>query len=279
MPAATDGAGEFTRVFLKGGSGQSSEGAHKPGDHPRNTVQQRGFSSPGKSESAAAEGSVTQLFRTPSAIPAVQPAAPKSSPELNLSVTLTPPSDQPAASSESLSRPREAASLGPATNITGLLESLSTPDRPRNEPASASPQFPPGGAIESGGVTKFIQKLSEEPPIPVPAPSQAAERPEQSGPGEFTRVIARVEEKPVSPKPAEQAVVTAPPAPRVMSAAPSLPPAPSAKTPPAPKPSEPPKVPSQSKTKLETIAPVLTALNTVLLIAVLLVLILLLRSR
>lgn len=276
--------GEFTRVFLGPSTAptRSPDSAQKSGAEAVNPVRPRGFSSHGASESAAAEGSVTQLFRAPSSA-----SSPSSQPDSRVRPTLsTPPTvySSPAQGrpgTEDLFRAPEASARS-SPRITNLIESLAMPaagEPIASTPASVSPGAPPA---ESGGVTQFIQKLAEEPPTPAVAPSPSPVAPGKSAPGEYTRMVARAEEKAIASASAEPPASAAPFAARpVAPATPVLPVTPSIKAPPMPTAIAPPTAASlpQKKTKLETMAPVLLAFNTVLLLAVVLLLILLLRSH
>jgi len=256
--------GEFTRIFRGRPAGRPSD-ARRDGETSA-TGAVRGFSSPGPSDSAAAEGSVTQLLRAPSPGPSASPAHAK-------------------VEYESLLQARAAAPAAPSPRITNLLESLSTRDRSADAPIA--PELPPiSPRAASGGVTQFIQKLADEDsPAPPAPPPQSEPIPTSSGPGEFTRMVARLDEKPELTAPSVPSASPATPPGRLGGApipfAATLPPAPVAAPALAAKPAPPPlpAPPPQKKTKLEAMAPALLAMNTVLLLAVLFVLILLLRSR
>lgn len=263
-PSASE-AGEFTRVFLGRSGDRGSDGGPRPPSEAGNAVRPRGFSSAGASESAAAEGGVTQLFRAPSATPAGRPESAVS---------------RPAARDGELFRGAAAAPASAAPSITNLLDSLSMPSPPASEPRAVGPSRSPDPLrAETGGVTQFIQKLGvEAPPRPPEASPAPAPPPAPSGPGEYTRIVARLEEKPVAPPPAEA------PAPRAAlpgrPAMPAVPALPAIQAPPMPHPAaSSPAAALPRKTKLEALAPVLLALNTVLLVTVLLLLTVLLRSR
>jgi hypothetical protein len=133
----------------------------------------KGFSSPGASDSASAEGSFTQLFR----------AAPP--------VAARPSSSPPAPAKES-------------PGVTDLFRALSATDGPQavqNTERPAPPPTTPGDSF-----TVLIQRLTENtPPPPVLetrqiAPAAAA----PSGLGEYTRVISRDDIKTASVAPVQQ---------------------------------------------------------------------------
>ncbi|MGA7523385.1 MAG: hypothetical protein WBW84_13090 [Acidobacteriaceae bacterium] len=128
-------------------------------------------------------------------------------------------------------------------------------------------------------MTQFIRRLADEPPGSPAALPQPAPPPVKSGPGEYTRVVARVEGKPGAPVSTELSASPTPLPGRL--AMPALPTTPAVRIPlaPAPAASSLAAALPQKRTKLEEMAPVLLALNTVLLVGVLLLLILLLRSR
>lgn len=283
--------GEFTRIFLSG-SGRVQPSPKIPDDSQRtrnSSGRAKGFSSPGASDSASAEGGFTQLFR-----PIFSGAE--------------PPSKQSEAGTNSGVSARDNGRLDSGTaaprnsspSITNLMESLVSSGGSSREPETADgPLFPsaplasafPGIQAAagpeargpgSGGVTQFIRKLAEEPaavvsapPITPPPPAVPAAN---AGPGEYTRVIARVEEPaiPAIPRgslPAASGKV-APTAGAIDAGLPGarIPPAPKVAAPPMPAITAP-------KSKLEAMAPALLAINTVLLIAVLAVLLLLLHAK
>lgn len=271
-------AGEFTRVFLSRAGGPGTEGrgaeSRKAADAGAG-VAARGFSSHGASESTSAEGSVTQLFRAPSATTPVRPAAP-------VRPVNPPPAAQPPFRPGKEERPfSNLKAVGASSNprITNLLESLSMPEASAREAVASGSGFAPAAArVETGGVTQFIQKLAEEPAPPPAAPAQPVPAGAQSGPGEYTRMVARVEGKPEAAEPSAPPVaIPSRPAAPAIAAVPALPPAPVVAAPALPRPAVP--ALPETKTKLEAMAPVLLAVNTVLLAAVLLLLVVLLRSR
>jgi hypothetical protein len=222
---------------------------------PANPPRMKGYSSPGASDSASAEGSFTQLFRTvtpsPAPLPRIQPlAAQASSPPPAVEKTEWPNTT--------------AKSLG----ATDLFRALSGPegsqaDRNAPRPESFSNSMP--GPPTPGSVTMWIQKLSEnaerssteqafEPPPPTATPAPGT----LSGQGEFTRIISSVPAPPASAVPKVQAPAIEPP----QVAAPKLaPPAFAAPAVPAP------------RTKLQEMLPILLVLNAFLLVVLILVVI------
>lgn len=287
VPAAEPG--EFTRIFLGPPGGSGAESVQKPGTDAGNPIRPRGFSSPGASESAAGEGSVTHFLRGPSAVsPLRRPpaAAPVESARMSFASAAQPLSQAPSKDEELLQGGGTPARTTPS--ITHLLESLSA--HGASEPPAFGPVVPPippptTPRAEPGGVTQFIRKLTDEPPGSAAVPPVPMPPPEESGPGEYTRVVARAEEKAVGLPPLGSPVSPPPPAARpaapAMPALPALPAMPAVTIPAVARPGVPPVTGALSpgKTKLEAMAPVLLALNTVLLMAVLLLLILLLRAR
>lgn len=270
--------GEFTRIFLSKPARAAATGrTPDDGQRTRNgPARAKGFSSPGASDSASAEGSVTQLYHSVGPVSAPPPGSPATAPE-PLATT----------GRDSSSPPR----------ITELIESLASPAAsPREaktawEPPAPADPLPPaasrisdGGSQVSGGVTQLIQKLADESaqgPASSPAPKapvSEASRPlppaAETGPGEYTRVIARIEEPAAAPIP--PAASPASTAPRAAAATPlpavRMPAAPKVAAPPAPTVAPP-------KTKVEAMVPALLVVNTVLLVAVLAVLMLLLHAK
>jgi hypothetical protein len=270
--------GEFTRIFL-GRSGSRHSESGKTGNETGNPGGARGFSSHGPSESAVAEGSVTQLFRAPSATPParIPPVASR------VSTPIAQPSTS-TAKDQGLFGDHEPAPATP--RITNLLESLSMAEPYAIDSVgpegTGTPVFP---RAEAGGVTQFLQKLAEEPNAPSAGPAEPAPPPVKSGPGEYTRVVERMAEKTEAsvatpPAGSTPALSGRPPAPAIPHL-PAVPAPPPIKAPSLPQ-LVPPTLPTalpQKRSRLEAIAPVLLALNTALLVAVLLLLVLLLRSR
>ena len=125
------------------------------------TPRMKGFSTPGVSDSASADGSFTQLFRTPAASP---PPPPRSF----TPVASTPPSAVESAWPSSLD---SAPSIDESAGATRLFRSLSVENEPPaqrfGEPSDSlfrgqSPQPPGPSAGAPGSITMLIQRLNEE---------------------------------------------------------------------------------------------------------------------
>jgi len=252
-------AGDITRIFVQ----QAAPPVEPPvravpspaPPTPASPPRMKGYSSPGASDSASAEGSFTQLFRTetpsPAPPPRIQPMAAPSSPPPAVEKTEWPNSTP--------------KSLG-ATDLFRALsaEEGSTVDRTPRRPEPFSNSMPASPA--PGSVTMWIQKLSEE--VEASSPAQVFEQPPLTatpapdtlaGHGEFTRIISGgLPAPPASAVPKVQAPVVEPP--KVV--APKL--APPALAAPA--------VPAK-QTKLQEMLPILLVLNAFLLVVLILVVI------
>ncbi len=239
------GAGDVTRIFAPQPAPPTEPAvrAVPVPAVPANPPRMKGFSSPGASDSASAEGSFTQLFRSvtppPAPAPRIQPTAPPSS--------------------------SSPSSPGVTELFRALSSEESSPvDRGRPpEPITASPA--------TGSVTEWIHKLSQE--VEAPSREQAFEQPAPAatpapstfaGHGEYTRIISGgVPAPPVVRPPAAAVPAVHPPAiepPKV--AAPRI-------TPPA---VAAPAVPAK-QTKLQEMLPILLVLNAFLLVVLILVVI------
>jgi hypothetical protein len=231
--AATPGPGEFTRIFVKPVAPSAELPARPAVEVPPtavNPTRLKGFSTPGVSDSASAEGSFTQFFKAASAAPASAPAAPPAQ-------TFAPPTPAPPPVSQARDWPREPdfgagskpfdlgrdRGLNPNANptsfstpapasgsATGLLSALSSPEagsaaprqpdpvpyRPEPMPSYSAPPPAEHSTVEPGSVTRLIQRLSqvprETPPEPILPPASAPPigASASSGPGEFTRMIS-----------------------------------------------------------------------------------------
>jgi hypothetical protein len=322
--AAGDTApGEFTRIFVSGKAPAASAPAKKLEDilqsarsAPPTVGPSKGFSSPGQSASASSEGSFTQFLKaaaSPGA--AAQPVSPAAKPDVShesFARDTSSPFGETARSSES---------SGPS--VTSLLSSLSSPAGPAGPSSQESPAYrtaprpstampsPPSSQsqIDSGGVTRLIQKLAQEQSTAPAAPPPPPAAPMNAGPGEFTRMISRMGSEsapaaPPQPAAAAPAAFAAPPvafqmpaAPAVnvavqvpamqapafhasaqAPAAPKFPAAPAIPVPPAPK-LAPVAVPAAPKTRLEALVPVLLVVNTFLLLVLLVVVIFMAKGR
>jgi hypothetical protein len=261
--------GEFTRIFVASSAAPkepvAKTSAEIPAFQPAATgpSKLKGFSTPGISDSASAEGSFTQFFKT---TPSASPPAPATPPPPVQAYTLPPAPAAPpvrdwprepeygAASKPFDPGPTSGSGLGSAPaagSATGMLSSsfgspaASSPAPWSQEPPpyraeplpSYTPAPPPPPAessgSESGGVTRLIQRLSqvqrEAPPEPVipSTPIPAPPPPASSGPGEFTRMISGSAVKAAlsgaAPPPAAPPAAPPAPAAAVPIAAPPLP--------------------------------------------------------
>ncbi len=255
--------GEVTGMFASPPAQPAERPAASPTSAaPANAPRMKGFSSPGGSDSASAEGSFTQLFR------AAPPVAARS-----------PLSTQPSGSPPGVERREWPLTYDPAASIkqpgaakespgvTELFRALSANDAPQavqNDelPLSFSNTRPPAApappsTTAGDSFTVLIQRLTEStPPPPVLETRQlppAAAAP--SGLGEYTRIIGRDEIKASSVAPVQQvtaeAKVQTPVAGPVKAADK---PAPAAVTP--------------TKSKLQELVPILLVLNAFLLVVV-----------
>jgi hypothetical protein len=275
--------GEFTRMFVRATASMPQRPMPAVSDPaafaPPATPRLKGFSTPGVSDSASAEGSFTQLFQAAPPAPAapVRPFTPLSN-------------GTEAAWSSNLDSPPSKNAMESA-GVTQLFRALSPEnDPPANRFGEQTPQpaVPSSSAPES--ITMLIQRLTEDlqssvasSPLPAagPEPARVAE------PGEFTRIMsgnsasgAAVQgapaEKiaapaplpfPVAPLPAAPAF-SAPPVPAIAVAKPQAPPIP------APVASAPP-----PQSKLQQMMPMLLVLNAFLLVVLIVLVVFLLKSR
>jgi hypothetical protein len=241
VPAPSQGPGEFTRIFVSGSTPSTEQKSSEPKiSEPKiseqrartvvepplitppasNPSRMKGFSTPGVSDSASAEGSFTQFFKASPAAPASMPS---SAPPVQSYKPSTPTPPPPLVEKpwqrepefDSITKPADASPSSPSA--TGLLSALSnpamspsaprqpevTPYRPEPLP-SYTPTPPPveSSTMEAGSVTKLIQRLSQVPreaPRETPqahvTPAAVASAPPQMNsslgePGEFTRMIS-----------------------------------------------------------------------------------------
>jgi hypothetical protein len=273
--------GEFTRMFVTAASSPEVPPAPAAPNStpfaPLSTPKIRGFSAPGVSDSASAEGSFTQLFRTPSSpppAPPVQTFAPLPSAPPKAAEPVWPQTPDPVAS-------RDATK---PDGLSQLFRSLSAENEP--PPAAAPP------AAKPASVTMLMQKLTQDlqsPAASPPAPAAAAPA-ASSGPGEFTRIMAGgVANPPANAKPAMP--VPAPPAfpagvPAVQAPVFAPPPVPAVAVPQAPPVAVPPvQAPNVAasgpppKTKLQQMLPMLLVLNAFLIVVLILLLVFALKSK
>jgi hypothetical protein len=250
-------SGDVTRIFVQQPNPlteQPARGVPNPAPSAHaNPPRMKGYSSPGASDSASAEGSFTQLFRTvtpsPAPLPRIQPLAPQASTSLPaVEKTEWPASTQKSPGATDLFRALSAAEGSQADRHAPRPEPFSN-----TMPASPAP----------GSVTGWIQKLSEvqpssteqafEPPPLTAMPASGT----LSGQGEYTRIISGgVSASPVPATLKVQAPAIEPP----KVAAPKL-------TPPA---LAVPAVPAP-RTKLQEMLPILLVLNAFLLVVLILV--------
>jgi len=293
--------GDFTRMFVAATSSGFRPPPATPDPAPfapPATPKMRGFSTPGISDSASAEGSFTQLFRTPSSSPAPSPLQPFTP------VPSAPPQSTEPAWPQSLDSAPNGDRMAP-DGLTQLFRSLSEesqspPNRIGESPSvSPSPAQPPAGNPAS--VTMLIQRLTQDLQQPAaPTPPTAAPV-GLSAPGEFTRILGSGVTNPASE--AQPGVVAGPaagnfampvpptlvfpaapvpafaapqvPAPPVPAFAPQVP---ALAVPPAQPPKAAPSAPPQ-KSKLQQMLPMLLVLNAFLVVVLILLLVFALKSR
>lgn len=311
-PPSDAGAGEFTRIFVSGKTSpptpapRADEISRPAPAAPVTPGRAKGFSSQGSYDSASGEGSFTQFFQS------AGPAAPATSPSPR------PPAPAEFSLSDQIARQNSPVAEPSGQSVTSLLSSLASsgggspsvptdpaPYRPPSPAPFSSAPFPtpsPRPAdppIETGGVTRLIQKLTQEQASAAPAPPSipvvSAPPPPSSGPGDFTRMISKLVDQnaPAAAAPPPPPAVAAPPAAAPppfqvavpplrppMPAAPAIPsiPTPALTPPPAPK-LAPAPAPAAPKGKFEAIVPVLLVINTFLLLLILVVVLFLARAR
>jgi len=312
------GPGDFTRIFAAGSAlplppAKSANEMQQVSPPSANPPRGKGFSAPGVSDSASAEGSFTQLFKAAPAANQSPRPAPSVSPSPSISPTCAPAErDLPLRREPIVRAPQPPGFDENATpSVTSLLASLSSPEKispgsPAVEPApyrpapvqnSAPPvRVPEQSGTNSGGVTRLIERLAEE--LPPPAKPKVT-RVENSTPGEYTRMVSIPAfndggaGQPMSPTVAQPASAIPPvfaPLPKpVMPAVPTPPVAtPAIKISPVNAPAIPPvpasarpiaPAPQAPKTKLEAMVPILLVVNTFLLIVILIVVVFALKSR
>lgn len=240
--------GEVTRMFASPAVPPPERPAASPvSTAPANTPRMKGFSSPGASDSASAEGSFTQLFRAAPPVAARSPLqAQSSSSAAEVEKREWPATFDPGTSTK-----------GPANEspgVTELFRALSATDGSQavsfsNTRPGAPPVPPPTTPGDS--FTVLIQRLTENisPPqvLETRQITPAASAP--SGVGEYTRIIRRDEIASVAPvqQVAAEAKLQAPVVEPLKAA-----PAPAA-VPPA-------------KSKLRELVPILLVINAFLLV-------------
>lgn len=325
VPAPSSGPGEFTRIFHTGSTNQEAKTVIEPPPYAppatplANASSRKGFSTPGASDSASGEGSVTQIFKPvqqSAAQAAPAPPAPplRAAPAPAVEPLLPNPAYMPESSWKT--QPEFGAQSQPAAgpSVTKLLSTLGTPQSsspahapepipytPAPVPAfSPSASHEPASAHEAGSVTRLIQRLSQAPAEPAPLISAppTPEAPISSGPGEFTQMIsaaafapaasapaavpAPAQPQPAAPQfPATPAFSMPPPAVPQMPHLPPVAPAASLPHMQMPKPPAMPAAPqfAPPKGKLEALVPVLLIVNTFLLVLVLVVVLFALKGH
>jgi hypothetical protein len=244
---------------------------------PPATPRLKGFSTPGVSDSASAEGSFTQLFQTAAPAPAapVRPFTPLSN-------------GTEAAWSSNLDSP-PSKDVMESAGVTQLFRALSPENEaPANRFGGQSPQPAAPSSSAPGSITMLIQRLTEEQssaassPLPASGPEPAG----VSEPGEFTRIMSGSSagapagqggsaEKVAVPAPA---VFPFPAAPLPVAPAFSAPAVPKLQAPPIP---APPVVASADppQSKLQQMMPMLLVLNAFFLVVLIVLVVFLLKSR
>jgi hypothetical protein len=276
--------GEFTRMFVRATASMPVRPMPAVSDPaafaPPATPRLKGFSTPGVSDSASAEGSFTQLFQ--SAAPA--PAAP---------VRPLPPlsNGTEAAWTSSLdSLPSKDAME--SAGVTQLFRALSPENElPANRFGEPGPQpaLPPANA--PGSITMLIQRLTEEDlqssAVSSPPPAAGPDMAGVSEPGEFTRIMSRGPASAPVPQGGPAEKVAAPavfPVTPILAApafAPPVAPAvavPKLQAPPIPAP----KLVASADlppSKLQQMMPMLLVLNAFLLVVLIVLVVFLLKTR
>jgi DNA segregation ATPase FtsK/SpoIIIE, S-DNA-T family len=301
--------GEFTRMFVAAATSpgvRPAPATPAPAPFaPPPTPKLRGFSAPGISDSASAEGSFTQLFRTPPSLPQAPPVQP-----FTPLPSAPPPAAEPAWPQNLDPAPnREAMAPGGLSQLFRSLSEESGPPPKRIEESflvrEAAPPAQPA-ASNPASVTMLIQRLTEdlkEPAASTPPTPQAAAPAGLSGPGEFTRIMAGGVANPASglepgvaagnfampaaptlvfpsalPAAPAFAAPQVPAAPAPAFAAPQIPAIAAPQAPPA----QPPKVAASAappQSKLQQMLPMLLVLNAFLVVVLILLLVFALKSR
>jgi len=278
--------GDFTRMFVRATASMpqrpmpaaSDPAAFAPPAPPR----LKGFSAPGVSDSASAEGSFTQLFQTaaPAPVAPVRPFTPSGN-------------GTEAVWSSNLDSPPSKDAMESA-GVTQLFRALSPENEaPGNRFGEQSPQPGVPSSSAPGSVTMLIQRLTEEQSSAASSPLPAS-WPEPAGvsePGEFTRIMSGSSagaparqggsaEKVAVPAPAVFPIPVAPLPVAPVFSAPAVPAVavPKLQTPPIPAPqvvasADPP------QSKLQQMMPMLLVLNAFLLVVLIVLVVFLLKSR
>jgi hypothetical protein len=279
--------GEFTRMFVRATASMPQRPMPAVSDPaafaPPATPRLKGFSTPGVSDSASAEGSFTQLFQTSAPAPAAPVRA------------FTPLSNgTEAAWSSNLDTPpsKDAMESAGATQLFRALSPENESPANRFGEQSAQPAVPVANTPSS--ITMLIQRLTEDlqssaasSPLPASGPEPAG----VSEPGEFTRIMSGGSARGVAAQGGPAGKVAGPvPAVFPIPAAP-LPPAPAFSAPAAPAIAVPklqaPPIPAPPvaasadppQSKLQQMMPMLLVLNAFLLVVLILLVVFLLKSR
>jgi hypothetical protein len=313
--------GEFTRIFVSPSTPPKEQPPKAAVEAPPISPQapspprMKGFSTPGVSDSASAEGSFTQFFKAAPSTPATASAPPP----VQRTQAFAPAPPTPAPAKDWSREPDFSAGSKPfaqspppaAGGVTDMMSALSSPAAAspgprqaeavpyRAEPVPAYTPAPPAenAGIEPGGVTRMIQRLAEAsqeaPQASVAQPWQepVSPAPVSLGPGEFTRIIsgdvgkaaAGAPAAPTQPAPVAAAPVAPLPIPPMPVApafkAPAPPAAPKVEAPVIAAPKLAPPAIAAPKSKLEAMVPILLVVNTFLLIVLLAVVIFAMKSK
>jgi hypothetical protein len=278
--------GDFTRMFVRATASMPQRpmpaGSDPAAFAPPALPRLKGFSTPGVSDSASAEGSFTQLFQTAAPAPAapVRPFTPLSN-------------GTEAAWSSNLDSPPSKDAMESA-GVTQLFRALSPENEaPANRFTEQSPQPGVPSSSAPGSITMLIQRLTEEQSSAAssPLPASGPEPVRVSEPGEFTRIMSGSSagapagqggsaEKVAVPAPAVFPIPVAPLPVAPAFSAPAVPAVavPKLQTPPIPAPqvvasADPP------QSKLQQMMPMLLVLNAFLLVVLIVLVVFLLKSR
>ena len=178
--------GEFTRMFVRATASMPQRpmpaGSDPAAFAPPAAPRLKGFSTPGVSDSASAEGSFTQLFQTAAPAPAtpVRPFTPLSN-------------GTEAAWSSNLDSPPSKDAMESA-GVTQLFRALSPENEaPANRFGEQSPQPGVPSSSTPRSITMLIQRLTEDlqsSAASSPLPASGPEPVGVSEPGEFTRIMS-----------------------------------------------------------------------------------------
>ena len=249
-PPSAAPAGEFTRAFVLPSADSLPPAAPPPLPASTQPAQPKvkGFSSPGISDSASAEGSFTRMFR-PQVAPADAPIVAQQQPYAPEAAPASPsPYGSPSRPVEPMFPPVSSALPPPmhaGSGVTELFRALA-PDgesypraerayplnplpthTPFAEPTRLPSAPPPAPLAPGGGVTALLSRLTEDSPAVYSAPATETLRAVPPPPayevppapvdtrGEFTRIIdaAQIQQALSGASPATGAPAPAPPAP------------------------------------------------------------------